>query len=154
MNIEWSNFQLVCKEVAVRMMNAWMSTDGIIVALGRGGYVPGVCLSHLTGMDLETVKWQTRDGATQEKEKLRNVFSRNKGRTVFIVDDINDTGETFQSIMSFIHSEVKHDNLVFPVAMYSRIDSKYKEMNMIIGSYLLDQEYLDFPWEMNFEKTL
>ncbi len=38
-----------------------------VVALGRGGFIPGVHLSHLLDVPLVPLMWQTRDGQVNEQ---------------------------------------------------------------------------------------
>ena len=60
-----------------------------IVGITRGGLIPAVMMSHLTGIKMHTLDVRLRDW---EKQAGR------KGKNILIVDDINDTGATFQWI--------------------------------------------------------
>ena len=65
----------------------------VIIAIARGGCVPGVYLSHLLSKPLEIITWQTRDGCTKQVPNISN------DKQVLIVDDINDSGLTFTELL-------------------------------------------------------
>ena len=79
--ISWKHHDLLVKRLA--------RTIGVdhriaqIVALGRGGFVPGVQLSHLLNIPLVPLMWQTRDGNVIDKYVT--------DKHSWIVDDINDS---------------------------------------------------------------
>ncbi len=70
----------------------------VIVGLSRGGLVPGVMMSHWFQKPFKPVQAALRD--FQEWE---NYLPRKTDERVLIVDDICDSGETFEKISEYIH---------------------------------------------------
>ena len=71
----------------------------LIVAIGRGGWVPGRVLSDLLGlMDLTEFKVEHYRGAQREAAaRIRYSLSAAvTGRRVLLVDDVSDTGDTYR----------------------------------------------------------
>lgn len=77
-----------------------------VVGLTRGGLVPAVMLSNMTGIKMHTLDVRFRDGDTQESNAwmaedafgMPEADSGGAGKNILILDDINDTGRTFKWI--------------------------------------------------------
>lgn len=84
-----------------------------IVGLTRGGLVPAVILSNMLDIPMHTLKVALRDNADTESNLWMPedawgyssdcdgspVFDKHKQKNILIVDDLNDTGATFNWIM-------------------------------------------------------
>ena len=103
----------VCRDIA----NSGWRPD-YVVGLTRGGLQPAVMVSHYFGVPCKTLKVSLRDGDESEsnlwmaehafgyvEQKDRSdTWSKGKSnpkarKNILIVDDINDTGATFEWIM-------------------------------------------------------
>ena len=89
-----------------------------IVGITRGGLIPAVLMSHYTGMRMETIDVRLRDSENSPEHALwmaedaygyepndyydpamgHNKTSVDKRKNILILDDINDTGATFNWI--------------------------------------------------------
>ena len=69
----------------------------VIVGLSRGGLTPGVMLSHWFQKPFKPIKSSLRDFPEWE-----DYLPRSTDKRVLIVDDICDSGETFQRIADHI----------------------------------------------------
>ena len=77
-----------------------------IVGITRGGLIPAVLMSHLTGIKMHTLDVRLRDGNEQESngwmaEDAFGIFQMGgtyEDKKILILDDINDSGTTFQWI--------------------------------------------------------
>jgi hypoxanthine phosphoribosyltransferase len=77
-----------------------------IVGITRGGLIPAVMMSHLTGIKMHTLDVRLRDGDEQQSnywmaEDAFGIFQMGgtyEDKKILILDDINDTGATFQWI--------------------------------------------------------
>jgi hypoxanthine phosphoribosyltransferase len=93
----WDDIQRLCEVVADKVRNVAYSPE-IIVAVSRGGFAPARILcdllevKHLTSVG---ITYYTSIGEREEKPTI--VYPVNadvKGRTVLIVDDVADTGQS------------------------------------------------------------
>ena len=74
----------------------WMPT--IILGINRGGCIPGVYLSHRLNIAHEVLDIRLRDHTTKPNlSVLEKAFAFQK--KILIIDDINDTGATFNYIV-------------------------------------------------------
>ena len=113
-----------------------------IVGLSRGGLTPGVMMSHWLKKPFKPIKTSLRDFPEWE-----DWMPRKTDKQVLIVDDICDSGETFEKISDFIkgradHCDVRYASLwwnnevEFEPHYYARDVSKDTEQLWIV-----------FPWE-------
>jgi len=110
----WQDVERMCLSICLQMYNDSWKPD-YIVGITRGGNVPATIISNITGIRCEALKVSLRDGngesetncwmaedafgyvpleerTTQDKN---NVYNK---KNILIVDDINDTGATFNWI--------------------------------------------------------
>ena len=74
----------------------WM--PNIVLGINRGGCIPGVYLSHRIRTPHEVLDIRLRDHqAKPNLSVLEKVFAFQK--KILIIDDINDSGDTFQYII-------------------------------------------------------
>jgi hypoxanthine phosphoribosyltransferase len=105
-------------------------TPELIIGIARGGLVPGVALSHKLKVPFNSITWQDRDGGVKEK-----VFIPDH---TLVVDDINDTGLTFQSVTSGFNTKFQ------TVSLWERKLSKF---TVDFTARRCDTEWIVFPWE-------
>lgn len=173
----------IAREIAI---NNWK--PDYIVGLTRGGLIPAVMLSHYLNVPLHTLNVSLRDGEGREsnlwmaddalgpQSKERFVEDENdvagilaaasdlleQGETyknILIVDDINDTGATFNWIMNDWKNscfpnddswdEVWNQNVRFAVLvdnLASQCECAMDYVGMEINKAENDV-WVDFPWE-------
>ena len=71
----------------------------MIVGVTRGGLIPAVMMSHYTGIRMETIDVRLRDTFNSPEHALWMAEDAGAGKRILILDDINDTGETFKWIV-------------------------------------------------------
>ena len=84
-------------ETLVRKIKRSKVEFSYIVALSRGGLIPGVILSHKLGLKLVPISWSTRD----HQDRETNCWipeDVNVGKKILIVDDIIDSGEALRTM--------------------------------------------------------
>jgi hypoxanthine phosphoribosyltransferase len=80
-------------------------TPDVIVGPGRGGYIPGVMLSHYFEVPFEGIRWQLRDGNITDDKTLRHIVKKHFSDNILVIDDINDSGATLKGIFEIIAEE-------------------------------------------------
>jgi len=119
----------------------WMPS--IILGINRGGCVPGVYLSHRLKKEHAVLDVRLRDHAVKPNlSVLEKEYAFQK--KILIIDDINDTGATFQYIV---------DNFGKPerVRFAAVVNNKPSPVKMDYQGYEIDKslqpQWVVFPWE-------
>ena len=122
-----------------------------IVALSRGGLIPGVILSHKLGLKLVPISWSTRDSG----EKESNCWvpeDINNGHKVLVVDDIVDSGEALKSLFedwnSSIHNQLMVENIHVATLIYNKDQSIVPKFYANKISRKKTPEWFEFWWEV------
>ena len=145
-----------------------------IVGITRGGLVPALYLSHMTGIPMHTLDIRLRD-ANHDPESngwmpqdAFGVFQQGygfEGDNILIVDDINDTGETFEWLIQDWQNnclptderweEVWGESVRFATVI-ENMSSKFGFVNY--HEYEVnkaeDDLWVVFPWEEPLKQTL
>tara|TARA_X000000368_G_scaffold264044_1_gene209069 strand:- start:230 stop:676 length:447 start_codon:yes stop_codon:yes gene_type:complete len=119
-------------------------TPEIIISINRGGCIPGVYLSHYFKkphniIDIKSLK----ANSLKDFSLLTNTLKKNK--SVLVIDDINDSGKTFdivKKIFSSSNNEIRFAALINNVSSKTKID---------YHGQLIDKRdnpvWYVFPWE-------
>jgi hypothetical protein len=173
LRLSWRDIEEQCKELARRIKERKLSFD-LIIALARGGWVPGRLLSDYLGNDeLYTVRVKYYAGVGRRREKpliLHPTQFDIAGKKVLLVDDIADTGESLLAAIEHLrqrgagsiyvatlvkkpHSKVTPDLyvretsawVVFPWEVKETIESiKVKGRDELRKAKISDEEYKSF----------
>jgi hypothetical protein len=95
--VSWRAVESLAHRLAAKVLASGYRPE-LIVAIGRGGYVPGRLLSDWLGiMDLTSFKIEHyRHAEKQHAARVRYPLAEGvAGRRVLLVDDVADSGETF-----------------------------------------------------------
>ena len=123
-------------------------TPDHIVGIGRGGLVPGAYLSHRTGISLLSVDHSSGVPGFADELLGKLAAATRGGRRILLVDDINDSGRTIESLRrSLIEQggEVEHVRvavLIDNASSAARVD--YRSRTIDRAS---DKRWFVFPWE-------
>ena len=146
--ISWSETERLCQRLAGLIRESGYRPD-LVVAIGRGGYVPARLLCdylHLMGLTSIKIEHYLSGANRQEEAVIRYPLKADiRGLRVLLVDDVNDTGDTLdvatQHLQSFqpgeIRTAVMHNKAVtrFKVDYYARRIIKWR--------------WLIYPWAVN-----
>ena len=168
----WTDVEQMCTQI-VNQMYADNWRPDYIVGITRGGNVPATIISNMTSIRCEALKVSLRDGESGKTGDsmlwmAEDAFgyAPNPGATagphhknILIVDDINDTGATFNWIMEdwkegCLPSDPKWDNVFGNNVRFATLtDNLASELNSNV-SYTCheinkadEDVWLVYPWE-------
>jgi hypoxanthine phosphoribosyltransferase len=138
-NIQMRNALIQIEDKLVHDM--WL--PDIILSVNRGGCIPGVYLSHRLKKEHAVIDVRLRDHATRPNlSVLEKEFAFQK--KILIIDDINDTGATFQYI---IGNFGRHNRIRYAAV----INNKSSPVKIDYYGYEIDKnenpQWVVFPWE-------
>ena len=92
----WQDVENMCSSIVLQMYNNNWRPD-YIVGLTRGGNIPATIISNMLDIPCEAMKVSFRNDDRVDKDFWLSELVQEKN--ILIVDDINDTGATFNWIM-------------------------------------------------------
>ena len=157
----WQDVEDACVNIALQMYKDEWRPD-YIVGITRGGNVPATILSNMLDVRGEALKVSLRDGGSDACETncwmAEDAFgsSETTKKNILIVDDINDTGATFNWIKQDWHASVYNgdsavwgDNVRFAV-ITDNLSSEFDQcVNYCVHTVNKAEEdvWLVYPWE-------
>ena len=124
----------------------------VIIGPCRGAYIPGVMLSHLYKKPFEGFTWQTRDGNEKDVTRLKNIIIKYLNKNILIIDDINDTGKTFNGIKNEIDKITSNlsisDEKIKYCSIFNKCQSDFKKVNYCAKELTEENNpWIVFPYE-------
>ncbi len=102
--VSWNQFDRLVRAIAFAIRASRFQPD-MVVAIARGGFVPARILCDYLGV-MELVSFRIEHYRGQEAEaqaRIRHPLAIDvKGKHVLVVDDLSDTGETFDVAMRYL----------------------------------------------------
>ena len=124
----------------VKQINISGFNPEVIVSINRGGCIPGVYLSHFLDKPHKMIDIKSLN---DNSENISSYIKKNK--LVLIIDDINDTGKTFDFVKKTFNNsdaEIRFAALINNVTSKTKID---------YHGQLIDKSespvWYVFPWE-------
>lgn len=155
----WEKINGLCKNLISQIDYS----HDVIVPILRGGMIPGSILAYhhfnkFGAIDIQPIIWQTRDNQKSEIQKLIKIF--NSYKKILIVDDLIDSGLTFNQIDQQLNNVVINlDSIIefgwditIAVLMYNKSLEYQKPTigNLIYGEVIdkeFDPRWIKFPWD-------
>lgn len=129
-DVSWNEIDSMIKILSKKISKSNRSFSSI-TTLSRGGLVPSRLLADHLGIETIFV----------DKRKITS--------DSLFVDDIFDSGKTFEKILSKVNSPSK---LVF-VSLFARRGKKYPK-NLIFAKKTINDAYVIFPWDkLEFQRS-
>jgi hypoxanthine phosphoribosyltransferase len=171
----WQDIEKMCTEIVTTMYTSKFTPD-YIVGITRGGNIPATIISNMTGIPCEAIKVSLRDDSKLESnswmaedafgvvplnelEVYKSRFDPHKRKKILIVDDINDTGTTFNWIINDWQSgcfsnekdvwDVVWGNTVKFAVLTENLASNFDHVNFYAHEInkAEDDIWLVYPWE-------
>jgi len=176
MNIYYTQQQINCYiHNIVRQLWQDNFKPDYIVGLARGGLVPAVQLSHYLKIPMHSLQVSLHDGGSTDsncwmsedafgyvplefKETIKSTFDPSFRKNILIVDDINDSGATFNWVKQDWMSSCLPDNSAWNAVWHKTVRfaalinneaSDFKDVDYIGKSInkVESPEWCVFPWE-------
>lgn len=123
-----------------------------IVALSRGGLIPGVVLSHKLELRLVPISWSTRDNPMDREYNCWIPEDINNGKKILVVDDIIDSGEALRTMFedwnSSVGMKLDYSNIYIASLIYNKDQSIVPEFYGTKISRKKTPEWFEFWWEV------
>ena len=122
-----------------------------LVGITRGGLTPALMISHYTGIPMYTLDVRLRDyeedGSPPEHNLWMSEDVHNRNKKVLIVDDINDSGATFNWIVK--DWELTSESNVKFASIVDNLSSDFGGVNYhaVELNKAEDNVWIVFPWE-------
>ncbi|MGE5229480.1 MAG: phosphoribosyltransferase [Deltaproteobacteria bacterium] len=143
--VSWSRCYGLCRRVAAQVRAAGFRPE-MIVAVGRGGWVPGRVLSDLLGlMDLTEFKVEHYRGAhRQAVARVRYPLAAPvAGRRVLLVDDVSDTGDTYRVALDHLSAHGPPVEVRTAALHHKTVSSFEPDFH---GARVVRWRWLIYPW--------
>jgi len=142
--LEWSNIEGLLQSIQYKLGDF---KPDVVAGVARGGAIPAVILSHILHVPCEIFTWQTRDGGVKDYryDIVDNIDGNNLN--VLLIDDINDTGLTFNQILDNwkYHNSNLVDTHVRTACLIERVNSTFTVD--FSGVREDSEQWIVFPWE-------
>ena len=105
--VTWDGFRKLARDLALQVRESGYSPD-LVIAIARGGYMPARLISdYLDIPDLASLRVIHYRGTEQEPQARvqYSLSAKPDGRRVLLVDDVSDSGETFEVAIRHILSK-------------------------------------------------
>jgi hypothetical protein len=144
--ITWKQF-----ETDVHTLAKYIKNDiDIIIGIGRGGWIPAVCLSHQIGVkevynfSIQSYNDKNKKNTTSTigQQPSNSFYYENRHKRVLVIDDLSDKGQTLISIKNYFA-----DRGVHPVFATLYIKNSTEFIPDVYVRAYGDDNWLVFPWE-------
>jgi hypoxanthine phosphoribosyltransferase len=146
--VAWDAVYGLCRDVA-RQLRAADTPIDMIVAIARGGYIPGRLLSDMLGVsDLTSIKIEHYRGAQKQREALVKypLNADISGRNVLLVDDVCDSGDTLAVAVEHLRRSGN------PCSMHTAA-MQLKTVSEFVPDFyagtVSEWRWLIYPWAVN-----
>ena len=143
----WKDIEKMCVNIVSQMYKDNWRPD-YIVGITRGGNIPATIISNMTGIRCEALKVSLRDDDTLSESNSLMALDAHKGKNILIVDDINDTGATFNWIMQDWNLNLEKHNVRF-ATLTENLSSEFVNTNYCVHEVNKAEQdvWLVYPWE-------
>ena len=156
----WDDVQRMCADICQQItLDNWR--PDYVVGITRGGNIPATLISHYFGTRCEALKIKMRDlepdedGTCSDSAMAEDAYN---GKKILVVDDINDTGETFNWLKNDWPAgchpndnrwNTTWDNNVRFATLTENLASKFEHVRYHADEVNKEEQnvWLVYPWE-------
>lgn len=143
--ISWNRFYTLCDRLHQRIVASGFRPD-IIVAIARGGYMPGRILSDFFGLlDLASLKLEHYDHLHKSATALIKypLTADLSHKRVLLVDDVSDSGDTFAVAVQHLRRHGEPAQL-HTAALHHKVVSSYEPD--FYAQRIVKWRWITYPW--------
>jgi hypoxanthine phosphoribosyltransferase len=143
--VTWPRFHSLARQLAQQIRAADIKVD-MIVAIGRGGYMPARILSDLLGiMNLTSFKIEHYRGSRKSPQAIIQypLVADVNQRHLLLVDDVSDSGDTFTVALEHIHSRGKPAQIQTAVIHHKTVSSFEPDY---FAEVVKEWHWIIYPW--------
>lgn len=144
--VSWERIQTLSRELARAIRTSGFRPD-IIIAIGRGGYVPARILAdYLDSMALTSIKVEHyRAAEKQARARVAYPLCQDiAGLEVLLVDDVSDSGDTYAVALE--HLSRWQPARVVTAALHHKTASRYEPDHY--AERITSWRWLTYPWAL------
>lgn len=146
--ITWQDVYSLCRELTRQLWVANIRID-MIVAIARGGYIPGRILSDMLGVgDLAGFKIEHYQGTRKQQDAFVKypLNADINGKNVLLLDDVCDTGDTFVVALEHIR-QCGTVNELHTAALHFKTISRF--VPDFYAETVREWRWIIYPWAVN-----
>lgn len=133
--------------IAGQLADAHWKPDWL-VGVGRGGLVPGAYLSQASGIPLLSVDMSSKHISFADALLEKLAEETRHGHKLLIVDDINDSGRTIDSVLDAIgRADGEADRIRVAVLINNIRSTAHADYFSRTIDRSIDKRWFVFPWE-------
>lgn len=118
---------------------------GAVLALARGGLIPGVILSKALSLPLMVANYSSKRGNGDDQDHDNVLPEYKNKKPLLVVDDICDTGMTLREVVDFYSS--KNVPVYTAVLHFKNVHTPLIVPDFRWRTIPLDSEWIVYPWE-------
>lgn len=143
--VSWELFYDMARQLAFMIRDDHYQPD-IIIAIARGGYTPARILSDYLGI-MDMTSFKVRHYKSTEKAAIARIehplSADVNGQKILLVDDVSDTGDTFEVAIDHIN-ECFNPAEIRTAVLHHKIVSKYKPH--YYTREVKEWHWITYPW--------
>lgn len=144
--ISWGRVVSLSRKLAVQLRQAGYRPD-VIIAIGRGGYVPARLLAdYLDIMDLTAIKVEHYVSGAHRQNVATVRYPLNidvSGQRVLVVDDVSDSGDTFTVTLQHITQRSSPQEIRTAVLHHKTVSAFIPDY---YAAKIVKWRWLIYPW--------
>jgi hypoxanthine phosphoribosyltransferase len=143
--VSWARFHQLARDLALAIHGAGFRPE-LIVAIGRGGYMPARIVSdYLDIYDLTDIRIEHYHGAHMERfARIHYPLTADiSGKQVLLIDDVSDSGGTFETAIRHLREHGEPAQLKTAVLHHKLVSSYTADF---YAEEVREWRWIIYPW--------
>jgi len=143
--VSWERFHALARRLALAIHQASFRPE-LIVAIGRGGYLPARVVSDYLGVyDLTAIRIEHYRGMHRERAAVVRypLTADITGKRVLLIDDVSDSGDTFAVAIRHLQAQGTPARLGTAVLHHKTVSSCLPDFH---AEVVHEWRWIIYPW--------